>query len=416
MLIGNGHYLTYCTNIHPGESWEKNFENLKRYIPSVKKNVSPGQPFGIGLRLSASASAELFNENKLSDFKRWLDEQQLYVFSINGFPYGGFHKTSVKDQVHYPDWKSRERLLYTLKLINILNFLLPEGMEGSISTSPLSYRPWIESIEEKERVMNFSVLHLSECVAAMYFVKKKTGRLIHLDIEPEPDGLIENSEQVVDFFTCYLLPLGSEILMNKLEVARPKAAEIIREHIRICYDVCHFALAYEKPAEVFHRFRQYGIKTGKIQLSAALKADLPGDAGKREYIYNSFRQFSESTYLHQVIKRKKDGSLKSYPDLPEALEKTKADDSVEWRAHFHVPLFLKSYRGLESTQDEVITVLHLLQEEEGEQHLEVETYTWEVLPSALKKDLVSSITRELEWVRENYSSRSVVKKNLAAKN
>src|SRR4051794_9931301 len=123
-------YLTYCTNIHAGENWHEHFDALKKNFPSIKERISPFQPMGIGLRLSNEASIELVNEENLSDFKIWLHEQNAYVFTMNGFPYGGFHNTRVKDNVHKPDWTTNERVAYTLRLFEILKELLPEGMDG----------------------------------------------------------------------------------------------------------------------------------------------------------------------------------------------------------------------------------------------------------------------------------------------
>jgi hypothetical protein len=141
MLI-NEYHLTYCTNIHPGESWTETYNNLKQFIPKVKQEVSPDAPFGIGLRLSDKASSSLLEGNNLSVFKGWLEKNHCYVFTLNGFPFGGFHHQSVKDQVHQPDWTTQARLGYTLRLFDILAALLPEGIEGGISTSPLSYKYW----------------------------------------------------------------------------------------------------------------------------------------------------------------------------------------------------------------------------------------------------------------------------------
>ena len=135
-------HLTYCTNIHPGETWTDHFAHLKEHVPGIKQAISPNQPFGIGLRLSNTASLELRNKENLRGFQQWLNEEDCYVFTMNGFPYGGFHKTIVKDKVHEPDWTTAERVQYTNRLAQILAALLPDGMEGGISTSPLSYRYW----------------------------------------------------------------------------------------------------------------------------------------------------------------------------------------------------------------------------------------------------------------------------------
>ncbi|MEX2568428.1 MAG: xylose isomerase, partial [Cyclobacteriaceae bacterium] len=114
MRIADFH-LTYCTNIHPGESWDATFKNLKKYIPGIKSRISPDRAFAIGLRLSDEASRELTREENLVKFKNWLKEIDSYVFTLNGFPYGGFHRQVVKDEVHHPDWTTPERKDYTIR-------------------------------------------------------------------------------------------------------------------------------------------------------------------------------------------------------------------------------------------------------------------------------------------------------------
>jgi hypothetical protein len=398
MDLGKVGHLTYCTNIHAGESWEEVFQSLKDYVMPIKTKISPDKPFGIGLRLSNKASCDLTNNMNLQIFKKWLDLNNLYVFTINGFPYGGFHGQKVKDQVHHPDWTTTERLAYTLRLAKILAFLLPENMDGGISTSPVSYKPWLDAEEENtERVFNSGSNHMFALVEELVKIKKSTGKVIHIDIEPEPDGLIENSGELVEYFKFYLIPEGKEYLKKNLSLTSQEAKEAITDHIRACYDICHHAVAYEKPKEVFDKYQNAGIKIGKIQISAALKVLLADETKKAEAL-SKLKQFEESTYLHQVIERR-NGKLYQYPDLTEAFKNFNSKEIAEWRIHFHVPLFVNQYENLYSTQDDIIETLKLHSEKPVTNHLEVETYTWDVLPSKLKLDLKSSIERELEWVK-----------------
>ena len=139
MQVGDGLHLTYCTNIHPAVGWEAVLASLRAHAPALKARLSPDAPFGIGLRLSGAESRELLADGRLDEFRRWLDAEGLYVFTINGFPHGTFHGQPVKADVHAPDWRSEERVAYTLRLAEILDALLPEAVDGTISTSPLSY-------------------------------------------------------------------------------------------------------------------------------------------------------------------------------------------------------------------------------------------------------------------------------------
>lgn len=179
-------HLTYCTNIHPGEEWNQVFANLQQYIPSLKERLAAKEQFGIGLRLAEVAAKELLQGNTLAEFKSWLNEHDLYVFTLNGFPYGGFHWQVVKDQVYAPDWSTQERLDYTLQLTRILAELLPNDVDGSISTLPLSYKPWFKGNQTFQAlVLKNASLNIAQVVEAMVRIRTETGKLLHLDLEPE---------------------------------------------------------------------------------------------------------------------------------------------------------------------------------------------------------------------------------------
>lgn len=393
-------HLTYCTNIHPGETWPDHFKQLQQFIPAVKAAVSPLAPFGIGLRLSNKASLELSKEPVLQEFKTWLQEQDCYVFTMNGFPYGGFHHTIVKDQVHAPDWVSADRVAYTIRLFRLLAALLPPGMEGGVSTAPLSYKLWCNRCEEEKiSVTESATLNLLQVVEQLVRIRRSGGPLLHIDIEPEPDGLLENSREYVDWYFGYLLPAGIPILTDKFGVTEAEAADLLKDHVQLCYDVCHFALEYETPAAVLELMRQHGLKTGKLQISAALKAALPAAPAERQAVIDAFRPFNEPVYLHQVIARTANGFI-HYPDLPQALEDAENPQVQEWRSHFHVPLFADRYGLLAPTREDIRQVLALQQARPFTTHLEVETYTWEVLPGSLKLPIDQSIARELDWVKQ----------------
>jgi hypothetical protein len=392
-------HLTYCTNIHPGEEWSQVFANLQQYVPSLKERLAPRKPFGIGLRLAEVAATELLKGNTLAEFKSWLNEHDLYVFTLNGFPYGGFHWQVVKDQVYAPDWSKQERLDYTLQLTRILAELLPSEIDGSISTLPLSYKPWFKGNQTYQAsVLKNATLHIAQVVAAMVNIRRETGKLLHLNLEPEPDGLIENAAEVVDYFQTYLLPIGGDYLAEHLGIFLDEAEALLLDHVRICYDTCHFAVEYEKPISVFKQFEAIGIKIGKIQISAALQVNLLEDIEQRELLLERLQPFAESTYLHQVIARSDNGRLRNYQDLENALPNLKDTTDCEWRIHFHVPIFIRDYQLLQSTQDDITTVLDSLHSYCDCNHLEIETYTWEVLPEKMKLDLLTSIQREYEWV------------------
>ncbi|WP_411273639.1 metabolite traffic protein EboE [Daejeonella sp.] len=399
MKIAAGHF-TYCTNIHAGESWTDHFESLKEKFPLIKAEVSRDQPMGIGLRLSNKASKDLQDYVKLEEFQLWMKENDAYVFTMNGFPYGDFHHAIVKDQVHTPDWTTAERLEYTLRLFEILAELLPDGIDGGVSTSPLSYRHWYSSDVDSRKAMHLATGNMISILEHLFLYKKNRGLVMHLDIEPEPDGLLETGREFIDWYQGMLVPMALKELSTKHNLSNEDALEAIREHIRLCYDVCHFAIGYEPHHEILAELSNCGIKVGKIQISAALKSDLPPEPESRTLISEAFFSFVEPTYLHQVVARKTDGELIRYCDLPDALTDIQNPEVEEWRAHFHVPVFLKDLGFLESTQSDITEVLNIQCATPFTNHLEVETYTWEVLPDILKMPIELSISRELNWVKE----------------
>lgn len=399
----DGFHLTYCTNIHPGEGWQEVFSNLAEYVPTLKARLAPRKPFGIGLRLANVAARELLQGETLAQFQTWLTQKALYVFTLNGFPYGGFHHQVVKDQVYAPDWSTQERVEYTLRLVKILAALLPEGMDGGISTLPLSYKPWLTEKATKD-VLRSGSLHLALVAAEMVRLREQTGKFLHIDLEPEPDGLIEKTVEVIEFFKEWLLPIGGAYLAKHLGTSQNTAENYLLEHVRICYDTCHFAVEYEDPEAVFAQLQAVGIQVGKIQLSAALQVILPKDIEQRRIVAERLRPFADYTYLHQVIERSVDGTLHHYSDLVKALPCLEQATAEEWRIHFHVPIFIRDYQILHSTQDNILSVLGLLQANHTCRHLEIETYTWDVLPPEMKLDLLASIQREYEWVLATFTS------------
>lgn len=401
MKLTAGH-LTYCTNIHAGENWTDHFNALKLSFPEIKQQLSPNAPMGIGLRLSNIAGIELLQNDNLLQFKQWLKAQEAYVFTMNGFPYGGFHNTIVKDQVHAPDWTTDDRIDYTIRLFHILADLLPVGMDGGISTSPLSYRNWFNSEVELEAAKSESTKNILRVAAELDQIKQKTGIKLHLDIEPEPDGMLETGREFIDWFEQDLLPQGANFFEQEYQIPAIESQQLIRDHINLCYDVCHFAIGYEPHELIINELAKKGIKVGKIQISAALKAEFDAPNVNKQEILAEFEKFNESTYLHQVIARLADGEILRYPDLPEAL--AAADDNQEWRAHFHVPVFLENFGLLQSTQADITKVLNIQTQNPFTDHLEVETYTWGVLPDALKIPLTQSIIRELEWVKHKLTN------------
>lgn len=380
-------HLSYCSNIHPGEIWEEHFANLQATVPKVKKDVCPDQTMGLGLRIANQASIDLTEDASiLVALKNWLAQESLYIFTLNGFPYGGFHNTIVKDQVHAPDWTTQDRVNYTRRLIDLLVQLLPEDQhEGGISTSPLSYKYWWD---HRDAAIGQATMELLKLVPYLAQTEQKTGKWIHIDIEPEPDGLLENHREFVDWYTDTLIPFA-------ITAGIPE--DWVRRHIHICFDVCHYGVSFDKPADCLQELAEKNISIGKIQISSALRVDLRKDAAAH---IEALKQYEEPTYLHQVKALKKDGSFEQFKDLGEAL--TQYADGIynEWRVHFHVPLFLESYGLLNSTRAEIEETLAYQQKNQVTRMMEIETYTWGVLPTEYQETIETSIGREVKFIQD----------------
>jgi sugar phosphate isomerase/epimerase len=391
--------LTYCTNVHAAADWRGVLKTLEQYAPFLKARFAPERPFGIGLRLSGLDSHELVQGDELEHFAAFLETNGLYVSTMNGFPYGQFHQTTVKEFVHAPDWREDERVAYTLRLIKILARVLPVGMDGGISTSPLSYKGWVSA--DDTDAWDLQTRNVLKIADKLIKLKNETGQLIHLDIEPEPDGLLGDCAELIAYFEQWLLPLGVPKIAADYGISEQEARDRLLDHVRVCFDTCHVAMGYENPAELLDRFDALGIKIGKIQVSSAIRVLFEGR--DRDALSKALRPFDESTYLHQVVQRNADGTLSRFRDLHEALPSIDAPEAEEWRIHFHVPIFIDDYRTFGSTQEMIVRVFNLVKERYFTDQLEIETYTWDVLPADMKQDLPSSIAREYEWVLDAFA-------------
>lgn len=388
-------HLTYCTNIHAADGWQAVEANVHRFAPALKRRFAPADPFGLGLRLSARDARELLEGPRLGAFKAFLDAEGLYVAIINGFPFGSFHGSVVKADVYAPDWRDPARLAYTLDLVRILGALLPPDVDGGVSTAPLSYKAWMPATDAAGWMQ--VTANLATVAVALARLRREHGAFIHLDIEPEPDCCLETSDETVAFFDEWLLPHGAPIVARALGIGASEARAVLLDHIRVCFDCCHFAVEHEDPIAALDRIARAGIRVGRIQLSSALRVRVPAGADRAAAVHARLQPFADATYLHQVVTRTPDG-LHRFPDLDVALAHAVTEDETEWRVHFHVPLFLREYEGLGSTQDDVRRVIEAAMARPITTHLEIETYTWDVLPPGLKIDLLDSIGREYEWV------------------
>jgi hypothetical protein len=391
-LSGNVH-LTYCTNIHAGQSWQDIRASLDEYVPAIKSTVAPSQPMGIGLRLSGEAAAVARQPEALASFRDQLAVLGAYVFTINAFPFGPFHGVRVKEDVYLPDWRDRERVAFTANSAAVLAGILPDGIEGSISTVPGAFKPNGRSSEAVAAM----VRNLMMAVADLVDLKRRTGKHIALALEPEPCCFLETTDESIAFFEGALLqPETLDMLGGITGVGRSEAEILLRRHLGICYDVCHGSVEYEDTVAALDRLLAAGIAIPKIQLSAAMR--IPA---MTKGLINAVMRYNDGVYLHQSIVRSGD-NLSRHVDLPDAMTafgEGQADG--EWRIHCHVPVFLADLGEISSTRSDLVATLAALRQRTRSSHLEVETYTWDVLPDNIRTGSKSAdIAREIAFCRQ----------------
>jgi sugar phosphate isomerase/epimerase len=388
-------HLGYCTNIHAGESWDEVFTAVDTHVRAVKARVSPDAPLGVGLRLSARAARRLGEPGAVESFRDYLAANGLYVFTVNGFPYGAFSGGTVKERVYRPDWLEDERLVYSDQLAEILAALAPDGVEGSVSTVPGCFLERGSLREAGPRVAERLRAH----AAHLWALRERTGRTVTLALEPEPHCMLETSTDGARFFAEHVFSSASvAAFAEETRLSAAVAEETLRRHLGACLDACHAAVEFETPDEAVRRYAAAGVRILKIQVSAGLRVARP-DAAARA----ALERFAEGVYLHQVVVRS-GAHLRRYLDLPQALAdaaRPGAEVGDEWRVHFHVPVFREHLGPFENTQSFLEPLLARLAVHDDCRHLEVETYTWDVLPAEHRDEpVVDAIARELTWTRQ----------------
>lgn len=388
MRLSNGLTLAYCTNVHRGEGWEETFAGLRDHALRVRERICPGRHFTLGLRLGAGAAAELARPDALAAFRRWLDATDCSVSGINGFPYGAFHGRAVKDDVFAPDWCEPERLDYTVRLFDLLAALRPPGAVGTVSTLPGSFKGFGRD-EAAQAAMRRNLLACAEHLARL---RDRAGVHFRLALEPEPLGLAEDTPEAIRLFA-------------RLREEEP-ARGLVDAHLGVLYDTCHFALQYEEAAQAILRLAAGGAPVVKFHLSSALRFRPTARSLAR------LARLHEPTYLHQTLGRRADGMVVRFKDVPLALaEEAALRDCEELRVHFHVPVNadrldddLGTTNGhLQDALDSVCRDPGLVRE------LEIETYTWEVLPAEVRSpDVADMIASEYRWTLAQLARRGVI--------
>jgi sugar phosphate isomerase/epimerase len=372
--------LSYCTNVHPGRTLAEIELGLDQYTVPVAARL--GSPLAAGLWLAAPVVQELQGSadgcRRLGDGLR---TRGLSCHTLNAFPYGDFHSPRVKENVYHPNWAARERLEYTLGAARVLAQLLPPDTAGSISTLPLGY-PGRDSSPE---FLGSCVERLIEAAAGLARLHQETGRTIRLGLEPEPCCWLDTTASAVEFFTARMWPTAREL----------GCLDDVQTHLGVCFDVCHQAVAFEDVARSIADLDRAGIRINKVHITCAI--ELRDPANNREARL-SLADYAEPRYLHQTKARTPDGRVLTMFDLtPEFAIDPPADflAAQMWRTHFHVPVDAENLGPLSTTRAELRAALRAIGRLSYAPHLEVETYTWDVLPGRGPDNLVDGLSREL---------------------
>ena len=399
MDLGNGlGHLTYSTLVHPGDTWAEMWDSLNRYVPQVKARVAPNKSFGVSLRLSARSAETLVNSRAERDkLKKFLADNDMYLYTVNAFPYGPFKNQIVKEQVYEPDWRSEERTRYTSNVADVLADVVPEGISPSIQSAPLGFKPRVTGAD----VVASYTEHVLRVAAHLIALASRTGRIVTLALEPEPYCFLETTDETVAYFTNHLYSGAAATRLAKLAgIPISEAHVALRRHVGVVFDICHQAVVYENIAESLQKLVDAGIPIFKLQEAAAMR--VPEVTQK---IVDTLARYAKSIYLTQTVE-KKDGKLTRFLNLEDAFEAWRTNPGPrEWRTHFHVPVFLDSLGELGTTRFAIEDALRFHKANPLSRQLEIETYTWDVLPEHLKTgDIVDYVTREIEWVRGQLAS------------
>jgi sugar phosphate isomerase/epimerase len=378
-------HLTYCLNVHPGatlaEAEAAIFERARRVFDEFSRLAGVSGPFGLGMWFSAEAARELSRADGLDQFARKLHDAGFYAFTLNGFPFGRFHGTRVKEKVYQPDWADEARFDYTISLIAILARLLPKGVHGTISTLPVTFKPWADEAKLARAARN-----LAEVAARLDVVREAGGKEIALALEPEPGCYLEKAEHVVRFFHDHLVPAARKRLGRE----RKECDEILRRHVGVCLDTVHAGVMGETPAKALGRLTSHDIRVLKVQLGAALRVEV-GPEGPPP----ALSAFRDEVYLHQVTVRAA-GKRLFFADLPDALDQP-APPRGEWRVHFHVPLAWPGEGAIATTSGEVNAAFFEAAVAAGVEHFESEIYTLDVFPGRTAST-ETILAQDLAWI------------------
>jgi hypothetical protein len=397
-LSGTLGHLTYSTLVHAGDNWDQMRASVEEFVPKVKRRLGVEGKFGVSLRISGDSQKTLSESAEArSDLKKFLEDEGLYVFTINAFPYGPFKGQRVMERVYEPDWTTNQRVEYTKSIADILVDITDADTSPSIQTAPLAFAP---NVSDENYIARFTT-SVFEVLAHLYHLEARTGRRVKLSIEPEPACYLETTDETVAFFKERMhAPAGVAELAKIAQIPLSEAEGAIKRYLGIVFDIGHQSVGFEDIPQSLEKLVNAGIPIFKLQEAAALWVEsLSLD------IIPELRRFTDTIYLSQTSLKTAEGIVK-YLNLGEALDAYEANPvPTEMRTHFHVPVFLEEIGPFKTTRFAVQQALAMHRKQPLSDHLEIETYTWDVLPAELKTgDIVDYVSRELEFVMKELQS------------
>lgn len=390
--------LGYCMNLHAADDVAGVRDGIERIAAPLARRLGGGDAFGVGAYLPDPVARAW----DAADFHAFVADRGLDPYTYNAFPFGGFHAEGLKAEVFRPTWLESARERFTAAVARTAaRRATPAPEHVSISTHTGAFAAWLRGDDDREAIARA----FARAAGELARVEEETGTRVVLSLEPEPRSLANDTAELARFYELAREPACDE-LAGRVGAAR--AEELWRRHVGTCLDACHAAVEFEDPAEAVANATACGHPLGKVQYSSALRLPNPaGDARGRERLF----ELAEPTFLHQTTGRSPAGLVRAL-DLPELAERWRAGDAElaacdEWRCHFHVPidrggaLAPDEAGGLATTREHSDRLVdHVLAHPEAwgvaELHLEIETYTWSVLPGLARGDgdLVDGLARE----------------------